>query len=298
MRKVIIYGYKLYTHTHSYVHYGFYKAFKHLGFDVHWVSETDQIGLEFYKNSLIILSKNKPVPYDQQDGFPSSLFHDSSLYWAHGIDPILFAKFGVNRDRVVNFQNYTLDSESFEKIGPLNYWDQQTRTLYQAWGTHRLSSEIASEVPSFTTPDMKNVNFIGTLYENHKYLISEFAKIAKSRAGIDTRICQKVPLEDQRSLIKSSFLCPDFRSDWHLQVGYIPQRIMENISFGRVPGTNSPLVKRALSDFVIFGGCMDTLFENLLLSDSKAKFDLAGAMDYVARNFTFEKKISLLLSLG
>ena len=39
--RVIIWGHKLHTHTHSYIHYGFYKAFKHLNYDVYWLDEDD-----------------------------------------------------------------------------------------------------------------------------------------------------------------------------------------------------------------------------------------------------------------
>ena len=39
--RVIIWGHKLHTHTHSYIHYGFYKDFKHLNYDVFWLDEDD-----------------------------------------------------------------------------------------------------------------------------------------------------------------------------------------------------------------------------------------------------------------
>ena len=31
IKQVVIWGHKLHTHTHSYIHYGFYKAFNKLG---------------------------------------------------------------------------------------------------------------------------------------------------------------------------------------------------------------------------------------------------------------------------
>ena len=34
--KVIIWGFPLHTHTHSYIHGGWYKAFQHLGYETHW----------------------------------------------------------------------------------------------------------------------------------------------------------------------------------------------------------------------------------------------------------------------
>ena len=39
LNKVIIWGHKLHDHTHSYIHNGFYIAFKHLKFETYWFDE-------------------------------------------------------------------------------------------------------------------------------------------------------------------------------------------------------------------------------------------------------------------
>ena len=39
--RVIIWGHKLHTHTHSYIHYGFQRRFKHLNYDVYWFDNND-----------------------------------------------------------------------------------------------------------------------------------------------------------------------------------------------------------------------------------------------------------------
>ena len=67
--KVIIWGHKLHTHTHSYIHYGFYKAFKHLNYDVYWLNENDMNNDKFknfnFDNCLFItegqVDKNIPM---------------------------------------------------------------------------------------------------------------------------------------------------------------------------------------------------------------------------------------------
>jgi len=40
-KKVIIWGFPLHTHTHSYVHYGWYKAFQHLGYETYWFHDKE-----------------------------------------------------------------------------------------------------------------------------------------------------------------------------------------------------------------------------------------------------------------
>ena len=39
--KIVIWGYPLNSHTHSYIHSSFYKAFKHLGHDVYWFHDDE-----------------------------------------------------------------------------------------------------------------------------------------------------------------------------------------------------------------------------------------------------------------
>ena len=39
--KIVIWGYPLYSHTHSYIHAAFYKAFTHLGYETYWFHDGD-----------------------------------------------------------------------------------------------------------------------------------------------------------------------------------------------------------------------------------------------------------------
>ena len=39
--KIVIWGYPLHTHTHSYIHNSFKKAFEYLGHEVHWFHDGD-----------------------------------------------------------------------------------------------------------------------------------------------------------------------------------------------------------------------------------------------------------------
>jgi hypothetical protein len=101
--------------------------------------------------------------------------------------------------------------------------------------------------------------------------------------------------EENRNLIRESFLCPDFRSDFHLQHGYVPCRMWKNISYGRITGTNSPLVKRALGDYVVFGGTPQTLYQNLLEAEINQSVNMKEAMSYVKENHTFINRVNNLL---
>ena len=52
--KVIIWGHKLHSHTHSYIHESFYQAFKHLGYETHWVDNSDNVSSIDFSGALFI----------------------------------------------------------------------------------------------------------------------------------------------------------------------------------------------------------------------------------------------------
>lgn len=45
IKQVVIWGHKLHSHTHSYIHNGFFLAFKHMGYNTLWLDNNDDITL-------------------------------------------------------------------------------------------------------------------------------------------------------------------------------------------------------------------------------------------------------------
>ena len=52
--KVVIWGFPLHTHTHSYIHYGWHKAFTYLGYPTYWFDDTNYPTDFDYNNCLFI----------------------------------------------------------------------------------------------------------------------------------------------------------------------------------------------------------------------------------------------------
>jgi hypothetical protein len=66
--------------------------------------------------------------------------------------------------------------------------------------------------------------------------------------------------EQARSLVEKSFLAPDFRHKAMLDWGYIPCRVLKNISYGHLGLTNSQAVKNFLGDDVLYSADSSALF--------------------------------------
>ena len=72
--KIVIWGYPLNSHTHSYIHSSFYKAFKHLEHDVYWFHD-DEYPEDFDFDDCVFLTEgfaDKNIP-----------LRETSTYYVH-----------------------------------------------------------------------------------------------------------------------------------------------------------------------------------------------------------------------
>jgi hypothetical protein len=283
--KIIIWGhFPLHTSTHGYIHDTYYKAFKSLGYDVIWVSNEPH-HLD-YSNAVFFVEDS------QKSHMP---VRKDCKYITHHVDTKYLTDYGVPFENVLKLGNCIRNTIHFEKIEDLCYWDNTTRTLYQTWGTDLLPNEI--DVDSYVKFDIskKNIHYVGMMYEQGPYWIESFAYYAEKNGKEVKLYTQSISHEENRNLIRDSFICPDFRSDWHLECGYIPCRIQKNISYGRVQGTNSPFIKEAFGDYVVYGGTPETLYLNLIDAERNDKINMKEAMHFIKDKHTYINRINNIL---
>ena len=61
IKKVIVWGHPLHSHTHSYIHNAFYTAFKELGYETHWFHDNMNTDHVDFSNSLLHLTRKNPI---------------------------------------------------------------------------------------------------------------------------------------------------------------------------------------------------------------------------------------------
>lgn len=287
MTKFIIWGHKLHTHTHSYIHSAYNKAFQYLGYETYWVDAKDDLSSIDFSDAVFF------VEGSCSDDMPRLA---NCKYITHHLDTEKLTSVGIPYENILKLGNYLPREEIHEKIEDLAYWDNSTRTLYQCWGTDLLPSEIDIDGYVPFNPSRKTLNYVAMLYEQGPWWAEEFATLLDRDFGVEFKVfTQHVSHEENIQLIRESFLCPDFRSDWHLECGYIPCRMWKNISYGRITGTNSPYVKRALGDYVVFGGTPQTLYKNLLHAEQNRTINMKDAMMFVRDNHTFINRVNNIL---
>jgi hypothetical protein len=286
MKKIIIWGhYPLHSSTHGYIHNTYYKSFKYLGYEVQWVPN-QPIDETNISNTIFFVE-------DSQKSYMP--LKKDCKYITHHIDTNYLLEGGVPYENILKLGNCIQETEKFEKIEDLCHWDQTARTLYQTWGTDLLPHEIDLDNIVKFDWNKPDINYVGMLYEQGPYWIEYFAYCAQKHNKEIKLFTQSVSDEENRQLIRDSFICPDFRSDWHLQCGYIPCRIQKNISYGQVQGTNSPFIKKAFGDYVVFGGTPETLYENLIDAASNNKINMREAMLFIKDKHTYINRINNIL---
>lgn len=281
--KIIIWGHKLHSHTHSYIHNSYFKAFKSLGYEVFWFDQTDDISQFDFSNSIFFT--------EDQVKFGMPLRNDCK-YIAHHIQPSFFN--GI--DSVLNLGNYIVDVEKFVKVKDQTYFDSKTKTLYQCWATDLLPDEINLDDFCVYDKSKQYVNYVGSLYEEGLEFAQEFGSILKDNQK-ELRLYHGVSDEENRQLIRDSFLCPDFRNYHHIKVGYIPCRIFKTISYGQIIGTNSINVKRVFGDYVVFGSNPNDLYDNMVEAILNQTIDMKEAMLFVKNNHTYINRVKTILEV-
>ena len=285
--KIVIWGhYPLHSSTHGYIHSTYAKAFQYLGHEVNWVPNSPDVDLDFSNSIFFVEDSQKSYMPLRKD----------CKYITHHIETKYLTDAGVPYENVLKLGNCIQETERFEKVEDLCHWDNLSRTLYQTWGTDLLPNEI--DVDNVVKFDWKkpDINYVGMIYEQGPFWIETVAYYAEKHNKEVKLFTQSVSYEENMQLIKESFVCPDFRSDWHLQCGYIPCRIQKNISYGQVQGTNSPFIKKAFGDYVVFGGTPETLYDNLVDAASNNKVNMKEAMQFIKDKHTYINSITNILN--
>lgn len=298
--KIIIWGHRLEKgHTHAFIHYGFYKAFSHLGYDVEWLDDDPKNSNLDLSNSIII-SEHQEIKH-----LP---IQKSTKYFIHNIkQDIEYVE--CEYGNVFNFLIYHEEYNNWKDVKQVEdffWYDEKTKTPIIVWATDLLPHEIENISPVLFDYTKPNVNFVGTVQGEN---LVKFAHICADNGknfynlGGYTGAPQsnQIQFYDSKMNIESvrkSFLSVDIRESQHLRNGYISCRLFKNISYGMWTGTNSIKVNNFLSDHLTVESNLQELYFKLVEDHSKcSESKIKNSMDFVMKNHTYINRINSLLSI-
>ncbi|MDE3046075.1 MAG: hypothetical protein KGJ02_05475 [Verrucomicrobiota bacterium] len=295
--QVVIWGHKLHTHTHSYIHERFYRAFQHLGYPTYWFDNQDHLeGFDFSRT--LFLTEGQ---VDQQ--MP---LRTDCLYVLHNCPRDRYKSL-FQMGRCINLQVYSDDvlaRTHLLKVEPFIYYDIEGRVVYMPWASDLLPHEIEETKRRLPTLQKRKIfHWMGTFAEGafgNANQLNPFIQACKEN-GIEfshndpwaNGLSRQVMMERT----EESFLAPAIVGKWQEEHGYIPCRIFINISAGQFGLTNSLRVYELFDQKIVYNPDTYQLFYDALERLKTWSWeDQYALMDIVKNKHTYLNRIATLLN--
>jgi len=326
INKVIIWGYPDQSHTHHYIHYGWHKGFKHLGYDTYWFHDEAYPSDFDYSNSLFITEGyvDKNIPLDA-----------TSIYFVHvcispekyigRVKRLIDMRYLVDNIKDCNY-NYVLDKSRCKKISDCTYHEKLDNNsgvsskhdnpdvmdyecIYTCWATDLLPEEILDS--RIFTPREREIYWFGSANPGNNQQVREFAEECEKN-GIafisnDPWVNPK-DFQTVMDMTAKSYMSPDIRTagdpnkialgetgTCHKKIGYIACRLLKAISYGQLGITNSKHMYDLLEGKVIYNDD-----ERQLFYDARSHIEnydlIREQMEIVRKNHTWLNRIDDLLN--
>ena len=284
--KVVIWGHKLHSHTHSYIHNGFYIAFKHLGYDTYWFDNLDDVSQVDFSNSLFLtegqVDQNIPLRSD-------------CIYILHNVDGSKYKDI----PKKITLQVYTDDVLRYHlhQVEPCIYYDIKDLAIYMPWATDLLPDEIEA-MKSTILEKTDQIFWIGTvgdgIFGNRSELMPFINACEKNKITFNVKHYKST--EEHKILIAKSYMAPAIVGSWQKEKGYIPCRIFKNISYGQIGITNSKRVYELFGQKIVYDPNTSQLFYKAKEKLEKLdKTELMELMDLVKNKHTYVQRIQTIL---
>ena len=325
--RVVIWGHPINTHNHSYIQYGWFKAFKYLGYDTYWYDDNGYPSDIDYTNTLFISegSADKNIP-----------INDSSIYCIYNtINPKKYINANARlidlRPNVSHINDdiyiFNLDEKSVDNISDIVFYEKNStdrdlnprlrhhtllnyEAIYLAWASDLLPDEINIDDINIPANKPHESYFIGNIHDGN---IKEMKKYMNScsKKGIKfVHINSDNPtsFETFKNKIQHSYVTVDIRGSGnsemlkinnngtnHKDIGFISCRIFKNISYGKLGITNCPRAKKLFGDNIIVEENEDNMVETYLKYNNYEY--IKKQMIWVRDNHTYINRISDLLKV-
>lgn len=322
IQKVVIWGHKLHSHTHSYIHWGFYRAFKHLGYDTYWFDNKDDVSHFNFSNTLFITEwqvdekiplrsdcfyilhyfteKYRPLFEQGRCIFMQIYTHECLINNPKKIDDFIYTKL---HDKTSNhsWSREGLPQEIIRIYPQERYAPHfEISTIYLPWATDLLPHEIEQnkQIPAIKKNEAVFIGSIsGGRYGNWDK-VTPFQDAARQNNVSFYHLSPcSCSMEENIELVKNAYMAPAIQMELQVVNGYIPCRIFKNISYGAFGITNSETVYELFHKKIVYNADTYQLF-----FDAKNKLDnldineLYELMDFVKEKHTYLNRIHQLLT--
>jgi hypothetical protein len=250
----IAYGHKLYSHTHSYIHFGYVRAFEALGWNIAWYDDNDNIDISLIPKGTIFLTTG---------GVDSRIpILPDCFYILHNVDSKKYDDIPNSNKLILQVHCHGCDYNINNiKISEASMYIPQENVLYTIWATDLLPEEINIEYALENYKNKKkSIVFIGSFnncpqFGNYNQIMPFVNELQKSGYNWEQYTAPfSTPVENgmQKKIISGCEIAPAIVGHWQQSKGYIPCRIFKSISYGCIGITNSKYVHKLLHEQCVF----------------------------------------------
>jgi len=293
-KRIVIWGLRKKWHTHRFIHKAFYENGKKLGYNMLWLEDTKENAKYIEPGDLIItadpVGKMVPEKFKFEDyNIPA---RDDIFYCLHNVKDIFIEK--LPKDKLMFLQVYhnIVDTiPNIEKWGPVTYFDKDTKTLYQPWGTDLLPEEFKKPIYNKN----KIVFWIGsiwndTLNRGNLNEIQELKTVLKKHKlyFINLRF---IPDFLNIFFVRLSRIAPAIAGKFQVDVNYLPCRVFKNISYGQLGITNIKKFKDILGENFIQGDTISEIIDNSLSLSKDEYLYIIKKQQEIIREYTYKNAL-------
>jgi hypothetical protein len=260
IQQVVLWGHKLHSHTHSYIHNAYVIAFKHLGYKTLWLDNNDDIsGIDFTGTFFITegqVHQNMPVRND-------------CYYVLHNCDMKRYSDLPERQYMYLQVYTHDVVKKHFATpidVSELSYYKEKDNCLWIPWATDLLPHQIDENIAKLKSGEFKNhnmVSFVGSMTRPWAF-IKQFCDNNNIRFFKPSNLS----VEDNIRFTQASIVAPAVQDDWQCTNGYIPCRIFKNISYGKMGITNNSAVYTLYNRNIIYDENIDELMRKGLAFES------------------------------
>ena len=300
INKIVIWGHELHDHTHSYIHNGYYLAFKQLGFETYWFADKEENITKIDFNNTLFLTHGIQSQYIPSNG--------TSLYILHNFTQVR----NIDKKNIINLQVYTKDCINRDIKDNLlkyhYYLEPPHACIFMPWATDLLPEQInynINNLDKIINKRKNEINFIGMpgidWDKVKKYCGNNNLTYNHYGATFHKYHPNNKSILENQELIQNSIVAPAIQTEWQVKNNYIPCRIFKNISYGKMGITNNKAVNELFNNKLIYSENIEVLldkaidFENNTNYDEKIKI-IKELMEYVRDNHTYVNRINYILN--
>jgi hypothetical protein len=295
--RIVIWGLRYKYHTHRHIHKAFYKNAKKLGFNTIWL-EDEKKNQKYIKSGDLIISAEvigKLVPEKFKLEEFNLPIRDDVFYCLHNYKELFLEK--IKPENLIKLQVYTSGraEKADQKWGPATYFDSQSQTLYQPWGTDLLPDEFKK--PVFNRS--RFVFWIGSIWNNllNQGNLSEIEELKNILKENKLKFINLRFIPDWLNiwLIRMSRIAPAIVGKYQAEENYLPCRMFKNISYGQLGITNVKKFKDILGDSFVEGNSIKELIKNALSLSKDEYVEKVIAQQEIIKNYTYKNSLENII---